>query len=99
MGKHPSASAPNPSTAFMSAKVIEQIAKIYRGMPLLSCLPGSPAERAGLRWGDIVLSVNGIATPDASSFVRAREARQGAARVRFVRDGREQEVELSWEAT
>lgn len=99
MGKLASDSRPNPSTAFMSAKVIEEIAKIYRGMPLLSCLPNSPAQRAGLRWGDIVLSVNGIPTPDASSFVRAREARKGAALVRFVRDGHEQEVELVWETT
>jgi S1-C subfamily serine protease len=99
MGKVHSDARPTPSTAFMSSAVIEEIAKIYNGLPLLSCLPGSPAARAGLRWGDIVISVNGIATPDAMAFVRAREARQGAALVRFVRAGVEQEIELSWEST
>jgi S1-C subfamily serine protease len=90
---------PASRTALMSAAVIEQIAKIYNGLPLLSCLPGSPAARAGLRWGDIVLSVNGVPTPDAMAFVRAREAKQGSALVRFVRAGREQEVELTWESS
>jgi S1-C subfamily serine protease len=97
MGKHRSDSLPSPSTAFMSAAVLERIAKIYNGLPLLACLPDSPAARAGLRWGDIVLSVNGIPTPDAATFVRARKARSGGALVRFVREGCEHEVELSWE--
>lgn len=87
---------PSSSAALTSASVIEKIAAIYGGMPLLSTLPDSPAARAGLRWGDVVIAVNGLPTPDVNAFVRARESRTGAALVRFVRDGKEREVELSW---
>jgi S1-C subfamily serine protease len=87
---------PSPSAAFMNQDVVAKIAKIYGGMPLIACLPDSPAARAGLRWGDIVVAVNGLPTPDPDSFATARAAREGAAVVRFVRDGREQEVELTW---
>jgi S1-C subfamily serine protease len=86
----------SPSAAFMSQQVVAKIAKIYGGMPLVACLPDSPAARAGLRWGDIVVAVNGLPTPDAEAFAKARAAREGSALVRFVRDGREQEVELTW---
>ena len=98
MGKSASASPPSPSAAFVSASTMEKIAKVYQGLPLVACLPDSPASRAGLRWGDVVVAVNGIRTPDALAFVRAREARSGGALVRFVRDGQEREVELHWES-
>lgn len=87
---------PSPSAAFMSQEMIAKIAKIYGGLPLIACLPDSPAQRAGLRWGDVVVAVNGLPTPDPDSFATARAAREGAALVRFVRDGKEQEVELTW---
>jgi S1-C subfamily serine protease len=94
---HDTDSPPSPSSALTSASVIAKMAKIYGGMPLLSTLPDSPAARAGLRWGDVVVAVNGLPTPDAGAFVKARESRQGAALVRFVRDGKEREVELNWD--
>lgn len=82
--------------AFMTGANVAAMAKIYGGLPFIASLPGSAAEKAGLRWGDIVLSVNGVPTPDCDSFLRARAERASGATVRFVRDGKEQEVELEW---
>ncbi|HKQ69892.1 MAG TPA: PDZ domain-containing protein [Polyangiaceae bacterium] len=73
-----------------------KMARIYGGLPYLSSLPGSAAERAGLRWGDVVVAINGQPTPDVDSFVQARALREGGATVRFMRDGAELEVELTW---
>jgi S1-C subfamily serine protease len=73
-----------------------KMAEIYGGLPLFASLPGSAAERAGLRRGDIVISVNGLPTPDMDAFVRARSVRDDLAVVRYVRDGVEREAVLSW---
>jgi C-terminal processing protease CtpA/Prc len=81
----------------LDPRTIERLAKLYGGMPLLGCLPGSPAARAGLRFGDIVVSVNGVATPDVDAFVAAKELRGGAMSVAFVRDGKELLVELEYD--
>jgi S1-C subfamily serine protease len=62
----------------------------------MGSIPGSPAERARLQLGDVVVSVNGIPTPDLVAFIRARSQRDGAATVRYVRGGVENEVELVW---
>jgi S1-C subfamily serine protease len=87
---------PSYQAAFTTLSNVSTMAKIYGGMPFLGSLPDSPAERAGLRWGDIVLAVNGLPTPDCDAFVKARMAREHGATVRFVRDGVESEVELLW---
>lgn len=42
------------------------------GLPILGCRSNSPASRAGIRYGDIVLSVNGQRTPDWAAYVAAR---------------------------
>jgi S1-C subfamily serine protease len=70
----PVSESPSVRAAFTTMSNVAEMAKIYGGMPFMGALPDSPAERAGLRWGDIVLAVN----------------------VRFVRDGIEHEVELTW---
>jgi C-terminal processing protease CtpA/Prc len=73
-----------------------QIAKIYGGLAYLGSMPGSPAERARLQRGDVVVSVNGIPTPDIVAFIHARSQRDGGATVRYIRGGVENEVELVW---
>jgi S1-C subfamily serine protease len=47
----------------------------------------------------VIISVNGLPTPDMDAFVAARGTRDDRAVVRFVRDGVEQEVTLTFEAT
>jgi S1-C subfamily serine protease len=61
---------------------------------VLGCLPGSPAERAGVRYGDVLLSVDGRATPSWETFLEIREQTGASQRLRFFRDGAEYEVEL-----
>ncbi len=73
-----------------------KIASIYGGLAFLSSVPGSPAERAGMKPGDVVIAVNGVPTPDVAAFVDARARRKDGATVRFLRDGAEREVELVW---
>jgi S1-C subfamily serine protease len=51
-----------------------EVAKILGGIPVLEVFPGSAAESAGVRLGDIILRVNGVATPTFQSFLAAGEA-------------------------
>jgi S1-C subfamily serine protease len=70
--------------------------RIYEDVPVLGLLPGSPAERAGVRTGDVVLEVNGTRTRTLDAFIDAKGWDKGVMVVRVVRDG--QELELVLEA-
>ncbi|HEV8549127.1 MAG TPA: PDZ domain-containing protein [Polyangiaceae bacterium] len=85
------------STGFLKLTDFFEVAKIYGGLAYLGSIQGSPADRARLRRGDVVLAVNGVPTPDLASFLQARSLRQGGAKVRYVRDGVEKEVDLVWD--
>jgi S1-C subfamily serine protease len=78
----------------LDPQALGRLAALYGGLPLLGCLPGSPAARAGLRWGDIVVAVNGSPTPDVDSFVAAKGFRDGTMSVNIVRDGKELQIIL-----
>jgi len=76
---------------------LTQLATSLGGLPILGCLPGSPAARAGLRYGDIVLALDGAPTPSWSAFLQAsahRDRAEQALRVRVLRHGRELELVL-----
>jgi S1-C subfamily serine protease len=85
-----------PGAGFIKPGDLFRIAKIYGGLVYLGSIPGSPAERARLEFGDVVVAVNGIPTPDFIAFIRARSQRDGSATVRYIRGGVENEVELVW---
>jgi S1-C subfamily serine protease len=98
VSRNDSPSTPPSAAAFLKSEDFLAIAKIYGGLAYLGSLAGSPAARAQLCRGDVVLAVNGIPTPDLAAFLHAREQRENGVTVRYVRDGVENEVELSWEA-
>lgn len=53
---------------------IEKLAKVIGGIPVWEVFPESAAALAGVRFGDIIVSVNGTATPTFEEFLAAGEA-------------------------
>jgi S1-C subfamily serine protease len=70
----------------MNAEVLARLAGRLGGLPILGCRPNSPAARAGIRYGDILLSVNGRPTPDWASYIEAR-GQGGEMVVEYFRAG------------
>jgi S1-C subfamily serine protease len=66
---------------------VTRMAVRLNGVPVLGCRPGSPAARAGVRYGDILVAVNGLPTPDWGSYVEARATQRGKMRVDVFRAG------------
>lgn len=73
---------------------LTQLAVALGGLPVYGCLAGSPAERAGVRSGDILLSVDGHATPSWDAYLAARADSGTSIRLRLFREGRELEVDV-----
>ncbi len=68
-----------------------------RGEFIQSVQPGEPAERAGLRAGDVVLEVNGTeVTPEQSLSYLVANIRPGTTvPIEFIRDGERQSVNVT----
>jgi S1-C subfamily serine protease len=66
---------------------VTRLATRLNGVPVLGCRPDSPAARAGVRYGDIVMAVNDMPTPDWASFIEARKLGRGRMRVELFRAG------------
>jgi len=68
---------------------LEQLAEAVQGIPVLGCLPGSTASEAGVRYGDIVLEVNGLRTISIDDYLAGRKLRSDGMDLRLFRDGNE----------
>jgi len=68
---------------------LEQLAEAVQGIPVLGCLPGSTASEAGVRYGDIVLEVNGLRTLNIDDYLAGRQLRSDGMDLRLFRDGKE----------
>ena len=83
----------------MSPSQLARLATALGGLPILGCLAGSPAEGAGIRYGDILLAVNGIPTGSWDEFLRARSCSDGELLARVFREGAEFDVSIALRAS
>lgn len=67
---------------------IAQIAKLLGGIPVWEVEPDSEAALAGVRFGDVILSVNGVATPTFQKFLAAGGAHLDRLEFEVFRDGK-----------
>lgn len=79
----------------LGPSAITRLATALGGLPILGCGQASPAGVAGLRYGDILLSLNGVRTASWSDFFQARWQSPGAVVVRVFRQGVEFEAPLA----
>lgn len=79
-------------------KTVFELAKALEGVPILGTLSGTPAARAGIRYGDILLSVNGRRTRTLGDYVEAKALRDDGMSVVVFRTGSEKLEELSYDA-
>jgi S1-C subfamily serine protease len=82
----------------LSSEALTRLATALGGLPVLGCRPGSPAARAGVRYGDVLLSVNGVPTPDWQAYIEARARRQSAMQIAIFRGGEELVIELAFDS-
>lgn len=71
---------------------IYKMAEIWEGLPVLGLRPGSLFDQVGLRYGDIMLRINGVAPNDVKAFSDAltKGLKANRMEVDFIRCGRRQ---------
>jgi C-terminal processing protease CtpA/Prc len=66
---------------------LQQIAHALGGIPIWATFEGSVAHQAGLRYGDIILSVNGKPTPTVKDYFAAKELDSERITLTYFRGG------------
>ena len=81
----------------MSKRALSQLARVLEGLPILGSLEGRPAARAGIRYGDVLLAVNGRRTRSFLDYLEARDLRSEGMHVLVFRNGAHCQLELTFE--
>jgi membrane-associated protease RseP (regulator of RpoE activity) len=85
----------NQRSIMRSRSDLSRLAAALGGLPILGCLAGSPAAEAGVRYGDILLSIDGVPTRSWDDFLRARSQSRGGFVARIFREGSELDVAVT----
>ncbi len=78
----------------LSRTDLSRLATVLGGIPVLGCLDGSPAAEAGIRYGDILLAIDGVATSTWDDFIEVRGRCRDRMLARIFRDGVEREIDI-----
>jgi C-terminal processing protease CtpA/Prc len=73
------------------------LARALDGIPILGALENTPASRAGLRYGDVLISVNGMRTRTVADYVEAKALRTDGMEVVVFRAGAEIARDLAYD--
>ncbi len=78
-----------------SRRELARLAAALGGLPILGTFEGSPAAKAGVRYGDVLLAVDGRRTSTWEEFVAARESStHDEFTARIFRDGKQLELSV-----
>jgi S1-C subfamily serine protease len=86
------------ATPMQSRAQLDHLARVLEGIPVWGSMPGTPGHDAGIAYGDILLSVNGVKTSSVEDFVSARRLRSDGASIVLFRNGVELNFELKFRA-
>ena len=78
-------------------KSVFALAKALEGVPVLGTLAGTPAAKAGIRYGDVLLSVNGMRTRTVADYIEAKALREDGMDVVVFRAGVEHKNDLEYD--
>lgn len=73
------------------------LAKALDGVPVLGTLAGTPAAKAGIRYGDVLLEVNGMRTRTVADYIEAKALREDGMEVVVFRAGAEHKSDLAYD--
>lgn len=80
----------------MSQNKFFSLAKALGGIPILGTLPGTPAARAGLQYGDVLLTIDGQPMASIGDYIEFMKSRGENVLATIFRGGLEREVLLEF---
>lgn len=73
---------------------LNKIAEALEGLPIYQTLNNSPAQKAGIRYGDVLLEFNGARIKGIQDYMNAKDKRRDGFTYKLWRMGEEIEGEV-----